>query len=190
MVEQGKVTGGQYVVVHGCGGVGLSAIMISSALGAQVIAVDINDDALNFALEMGAVATVNSAKTTDVVEHIKTLTHGGAHVSADAFGSQSTCYNSIANLRKRGKHIQVGLMTGEHRHPKIPMDKVIASELEILGSHGMQAFKYPQMLEMIKNGKLNPQKLIGKTITLEESVTALPRMDRFENRGILVINSF
>lgn len=190
IVAQGRVTGGQYVVIHGCGGVGLSAIMISNALGAQVIAVDINDDTLNFAREMGAIATVNAMKCPDLIEHIKTITHGGAHVSVDALGSQATCFNSIANLRKRGKHIQVGLMTGEHAHPIIPMDKVVANELEIIGSHGMQAFKYPEMLEMIKNGKLDPRKLIERTISLEESTTALPRMDRFENKGVLVINSF
>ena len=142
------------------------------------------------AREMGAMETINSTKCTDLIEHIKTLTHGGAHVSVDAFGSQTTCFNSIGNLRKRGKHIQVGLMTGEHQHPKVPMDRVLANELEIIGSHGMQAFKYPEMLEMIKNGKLNPQKLIERTITLEESTTALPKMDRFDNIGILVINSF
>lgn len=190
IVAQGKVTGGQYVVVHGCGGVGMSAIMIANALGAQVIAVDINDDTLHFAKEIGAIATINTTNSPDVVTHIKALTHGGAHVSVDALGSQTTCFNSISNLRKRGKHIQIGLMAGEHQNPKIPMDKVIANELEIIGSHGMQAFKYPEMLDMIKNGKLNPKKLIERTITLEESIVALPEMDKFQNKGILVINSF
>jgi alcohol dehydrogenase len=190
IVAQGKVTGGQYVVVHGCGGVGLSAIMIANALGAQVIAVDIHENTLEFAKELGAMATVNARDHTDVVEHIKTLTHGGAHVSLDALGSQVTCFNSIANLRKRGKHIQVGLMTGSHQHPKIPMDKVIANELEVLGSHGMQAHQYPDMLEMIRNGKLHPEKLIEKTISLREATLALPNMNTFENKGVLVINSF
>ena len=190
IVAQGRVTEGQYVVIHGCGGVGLSAIMIANALGALVIAVDINDDTLNFASELGAIATVNASKSPDIIEHIKAITHGGAHVSMDALGSQATCFNSIANLRKRGKHIQVGLMTGKHQHPAVPMDKVIAGELEIIGSHGMQAHKYPEMLEMIKNGKLDPRKLIERTISLEESTTALPAMDRFESKGVLVINAF
>jgi len=190
IVEQGKVSGGQYVAIHGCGGVGLSAIMIANALGAQVIAIDINDETLAFAEELGAVATINASKNTDIVTQIKELTHGGAHVSVDALGSAITCFNSVANLRKRGKHIQVGLMTGNHQHPKIPMDQVLANELEIIGSHGMQAYKYPDMLEMIKNGKLQPEKLIKKTITLEESTLALPNMDKFDNKGIWVIDSF
>ena len=139
---------------------------------------------------MGAFATINAAKSTNLIEEIKDLSRGGAHVSMDALGSQTTCFNSIANLRKRGKHIQVGLMTGDHQHPKVPMDLVLSKELEILGSHGMQAFRYPEMLDMIKNGKLKPQKLIEKTITLEESTIALPEMNQFKNKGVLVINSF
>ncbi len=190
IVDQGQVSGGQYVVVHGCGGIGLSAIMIANALGAQVIAVDIKEQALRYAKEMGAFATVNGLDNTNLIDEIKHLTRGGAHVSLDALGSQATCFNSISNLRKRGKHIQIGLMTGDHQHPKIPMDQVLANELEVIGSHGMQAHRYPEMLEMIKNGKLKPEKLIGKTISLDEVVTELPNMNKFEDHGITVINSF
>lgn len=190
VVDQGRVQGGQFVAVHGCGGVGLSAIMIASALGAQVIAVDIDAGTLDLARELGATHTVDAARCEDVVSEIKSLSQGGAHVSLDALGSQQTCFNSVANLRKRGKHIQVGLMTGDHRHPRVPMDLVVANELEILGSHGMQAFRYADMLEMIQIGKLHPHKLIERTITLEEAAPALPAMDRFEQRGVLVINQF
>ena len=68
-------------------------------------------------------------------------------MSVDALGSAATCFNSISGLRKRGKHIQVGLMTGDHQNAKVPMARILADELEIIGSHGMQAFKYPEMLE-------------------------------------------
>ncbi len=188
IVDQGKVSGGQWVAVHGCGGVGLSAIMIANALGAQVVAVDINDEKLDFAGSVGAAAAINADKTDRVIEHVMDLTRGGAHVSVDALGNPVTCFNSIANLRKRGKHIQVGLMTGEYKHPAVPMDKVIANELEVLGSHGMQAHRYPAMLEMIRAGKLHPEKLIGKRISLEESLDELVSMDKFRGTGITIIN--
>lgn len=190
IVEQGKVKEGQYVAVHGCGGVGLSAIMIATALGAQVIAIDINETTLNLAIEMGAVESINAKTNPDVIEQVKSITNGGAHVSIDALGSQTTCFNSIENLRKQGKHIQVGLMVGEHQHPTIPMNKVMSDELEIIGSHGMQAFKYHEMLDMIKSGRLNPSQLIKKTISLEEAILALPNMNNFENTGVVVIDSF
>jgi alcohol dehydrogenase len=190
VVEQGGVKGGEIVAVHGCGGVGLSAIMIANALGARVIAVDINDEALKKASELGASDLISAKNSNDIVGEIKELTRGGAHVSLDALGHPETCFNSVANLRKRGRHVQVGLMAGSNRHPKIPMDQVIANELEILGSHGMQAHKYPQMLEMIKAGKLSPEKLIERTVSLEESIRILPEMDQFKNSGVTVINSF
>ncbi len=190
IVHQAKVKAGQQVVIHGSGGVGLSAIMIANALDAQVTAIDINSESLELAKELGAISVINGTNNPNIVEHIKDITNGGAHVSLDALGSPETCFNSISCLRKRGKHIQIGLMTGDHKHPKIPMDIIIANELEIIGSHGMQAFKYPEMLKLIKEGKLHPEKLIERTISLEEAVTALPVMNRFQNRGVLVINSF
>jgi alcohol dehydrogenase len=190
VVEQGKVKGGEWVAVHGCGGVGLSAIMIAAALGANVVAIDIADDKLEFARSIGAAAVVNSKETKNIVEAVKEITGGGAHVSLDALGHPVTCFNSIANLRKRGKHIQVGIMEAEFRHPSIPMGLVIGHELEIYGSHGMQAHKYPEMLEMIRLGKLHPEKLIGKTISLEESVNELVKMNHFNGTGVTVIDRF
>jgi alcohol dehydrogenase len=187
VIDQGKVAAGQWVVVHGCGGVGLSAIMIATAAGANVIAVDIDDVKLELARKVGAISHLNAKNVENVFEEIKKQTGRGAHISIDALGSQVTCFNSISCLRKRGKHIQVGLMTGDHKHPKIPMDKVVAHELEILGSHGMQAFRYTDIFEMIKSGKLKPELLVGNTISLEEAPEALIKMDKFENVGVTVI---
>ena len=190
IVEQGRISAGQWVAVHGCGGVGLSAIMIADALGANVIAVDISDQKLAFARSIGAVATINAATTEDVVENVRDLSGGGVHISLDALGSPITCFNSVANLRKRGIHVQVGLMLADHRHPAIPMDKVIAHELEIRGSHGMQAHKYEELLAMIRAGKLFPEKLIGKRISIEQSLDELVHMDNFSGTGVTVIDQF
>ncbi|MEM8858949.1 MAG: zinc-dependent alcohol dehydrogenase family protein [Chloroflexota bacterium] len=192
IVDQGKVSAGQWVAVHGCGGVGLSAIMIANALGANVIAIDIDDEKLEFAQAMGAVATVNGGgkSSAEVVEAVRDFSDGGAHVSVDALGHPTTCYNSVANLRRRGKHIQVGLMAGDHANAPIPLGLVIAWELEVLGSHGMQAHRYPEMLAMIRAGKLAPEKLIGRTISLEESIDVLMNMPQFDGVGVTVIDRF
>jgi alcohol dehydrogenase len=190
VVDQGKTSAGQWVAVHGCGGVGLSAIMIANAIGANVVAVDISDRALDLARSLGAVAVVNAARVADVVEAVKEITQGGAHVSLDALGHPTTCFNSISNLRRRGKHVQVGLMLGEHSAPQVPMSKVIAHELEILGSHGMQAYRYGAMLDMVRSGKLQPERLVGKQISLSASIDALMNMNRFEGVGVTVITDF
>lgn len=188
IVDIGKVRGGEWVTVFGCGGVGLSAIMIAAAMGAQVIAIDIDDQKLTEAEKVGACATLNAKTTPDPIEAIKTLTSGGAHLSIDALGSQETCYNSIANLRTQGRQVQVGLMAGEDLNPAIPMHLVIAKELSIHGSHGMQSYRYPAVFDMIKAGKLKPELLIGDTIKLPEVTNRLPNMNAFQGTGVTVIS--
>src|SRR5579863_1030412 len=178
VVDQANVIEGQWLVVYGCGGVGLSAIMIARARGARIIAIDVVADRLDFAHALGAEATLNPRECADIPAAVTELTHHGADVSIDALGSPETCVNSIASLAKRGKHIQVGLLLGEFSRPPLPMDQVLAKELAILGSHGMQAHRYPAMLNLIRSGTLQPDKLVGRTISLEESVGALPCMER------------
>jgi len=165
VADQAKTRPGEWIAVHGCGGVGLSAIMIASALGANAI-------------------------TADVAEAVREITKGGAHVSIDALGHPATCFNSIKNLRRRGRHVQVGLMLGDYATPQIPMAQVIGHELEIYGSHGMQAWRYDAMLDMLAAGKIAPQKLIGRRISLEEAVPALMSLDKAEGKGINVITQF
>ena len=189
IVDQGKIKKGQWVAIYGCGGVGLSAIMIATAFGARVIAVDIADDKLGFARSIGAEHVVNAA-LTDPSEAILSLTDGGVQISVDAIGSPEACFNSISSLRKRGRHIQVGILEAGRHKTAIPMDKVIGSELEILGSHGMQAHRYPEMLEMIRVGKMQPQKLIGKTIDLDAAPNCLANLNEFNSIGVTVIDSF
>jgi alcohol dehydrogenase len=164
--------------------------MIANAVGANVVAVDISDAALRLARTLGAVATVNATQAADVAEAVIEITKGGAHVSLDALGHPTTCFNSISNLRKRGKHVQVGLLPAEQSTPAIPMSKVIAHELEILGSHGMQAHRYDVLFAMLEAGKLSPERLIGRAITLEQSIDALVKMDKFEVAGVTVVTEF
>lgn len=111
-------------------------------------------------------------------------------LALDVDSHPQTCFNSIANLRKRGRHVQVGLMLADHAAPAIPIAQVIANELETVSSHGMQAHRYETMLEMILAGKLSPQRLVGRRVNLEESIAALIAMDRFEGTGVTVVDRF
>ena len=190
VVDQGRLKGGEWLAVHGCGGVGLSAIMIGKALGANVVAIDISEEKLALARSLGASVTINSTRETDVPVAVRDATGGGVHVSIDALGHPTTCCNSIVNLRRRGRHVQVGLMLADHATPQLPMDRVIAHELEIYGSHGMQAWRYDAMLTMIEAGTLQPQKLIRRHISLTEAVPALMAMDSFAENGITIIDRF
>lgn len=187
VIDQGRCQPGEWVAVHGCGGVGLSAIMIATAMGAQVVAIDMTDEKLAFAKALGAVAVVNASGETKVAAAVREITGGGAHLSIDALGHSITAINSIRCLRRRGRHMQVGLMLGEHARAPMPMDRIIGYELEVRGSHGMQAFRYGEMMRMINSGVLQPQKLVGKQISLNETPAALAAMDNFQGTGITII---
>ena len=189
VIDQGKVSAGQWVAVHGCGGVGLSAVMIAAAAGANVIGVDLSPAKLDLARALGAVAVIDG-READVPEAIRDITRGGAHVSLDALGHPTTMNNSILCLRPRGKHIQVGLMLGEHAAPAVPMSRIVGQEIELLGSHGMQAHRYGAMLDMVASGKLDPARLVGDRIALADAPAALMAMDRFQSIGATVITRF
>jgi alcohol dehydrogenase len=187
VMSQGRLRSGEWLAVHGCGGVGLSAVMVAVAAGARVVAVDVSEAALTAATALGAEAVVDGA-AADVGGQVVALTGGGAHVSIDALGSIATCLNSIGGLRKRGRHIQVGLMLGDDAAPPIPMDLVISRELEIRGSHGMAAHDYATMLSAVTDGTLRPSRLVGRTITLDEAPAALAAMGEPSDRaGMTVI---
>lgn len=175
VVAQGRVRPGEWVAVHGCGGVGLSAVMVAVAAGARVVAVDVSPAALEMARAFGAEVTVD-ATADDTVEAVRGATQSGAHLSLDALGSQQTCAASVRCLRPRGRHVQVGLLPAELGHPAVPMDRVIAGELEILGSHGMPAHDYPALLALVESGRLRPDLLVTRRIGLDEAGAALAAM--------------
>ena len=190
VVDQGRAGPDEWVAVHGCGGVGLSAVMIASAIGANVVGIDIAEEKLALARSVGATQVLDATRESDLVEAIRDITAGGAHVSIDALGSRQTCRNSILCLRKRGRHVQVGLMVAGDSEPPLPMGQVLGKELEIVGSHGMQADRYDRLLEMITAGRLDPGRLIGKTVNLEESLKELEGMGDFRGAGVTVIDRF
>ncbi|MEV6652447.1 zinc-dependent alcohol dehydrogenase family protein [Streptomyces sp. NPDC051219] len=188
VVAQGRVAPGEWVAVHGCGGVGLSAVMIAAACGARVVAVDVAPGALDLARKFGATECVDaSAVPGGTAEAVRELTGGGAHLSLDALGSPATCAASVAGLRRRGRHVQVGLLPSAAGDPVVPMERVIGWELEILGSHGMAAHAYPTMMEMVKSGVLRPELLVTATIALEAAPAALAAMATAPAAGVTII---
>ena len=190
IVDRGRTAAGEWVAVHGCGGVGLSAIMIARAVGANVVAIDIAADKLALARRLGALETIDASHVADVAAAVVEVSGGGVHVSVDALGHPSTCFDSVCSLRRRGRHLQVGLLLAEHEAPPVPMAKVIAEELELLGCHGMQAHRYDAMLAMVQSGALQPAQLVGERIALDESIEALMRMDTFGAIGATVVTRF
>jgi alcohol dehydrogenase len=187
------VRAGEWVVVVGAGGVGLSAIMVAVARGAHVVAVDRSERALVAARRAGAERTVLAddaalADGLDVPAVVHQLTDGGAHVSVDAVGSEQTCADAIGSLRRRGRHVQVGLFAPVDGGPRVPMGRVIAWELDVLGSHGMAAADYPEMLELVASGALRPQDLLDRVVGMAEAAQLVPTMDSAPRAGMVVLD--
>jgi alcohol dehydrogenase len=123
----------------------------------------------------------------DIPAWIHGLT-GGVHVAVDAVGTEQTCADAIRSLRRRGRHVQVGLLPPVAGHPRVPMDRVIAWELDLLGSHGMSAADYPDMLDLIASGALAPQDLIERVVGLGDAAQLLPAMERATPAGITIVD--
>jgi alcohol dehydrogenase len=186
VVQVGRVRAGEWVAVHGCGGVGLSAVQIATAAGARVVAVDIAAGALELARELGAEHVLQGG--AGVPDVIAELTGGGAQLSLDALGAPATCADSVRSLRPRGRHVQVGLLPSAQGRPDVPMDRVIALELQVLGSHGMAAHAYPELLGLIAAGRLDPRRLVTRELSLDDAGAALADVGR--TPGIAVVTAF
>jgi alcohol dehydrogenase len=178
VVHQGRASAGDRLTVHGCGGVGLSAVLIAASQGAEVIAVDVSPAALAAAVNLGATATIDATGLTpdELAAAVRDASRGGTEVSIDALGGTATMQASIGSLRRRGRHVQVGLMLGDSAVAPVPMGRAIAEELEILGSHGMPAHDYPEMLELVASGLLDVRRLVGSVISLDTAPAAMGAM--------------
>ncbi|ELY49226.1 alcohol dehydrogenase [Natronorubrum bangense JCM 10635] len=191
MAHRGNVGNGEDVVVHGLGGIGLSAVHIANALGANVIGVDLFEEKLEKAEQLGAVTTVNASEVDDPAKEVRDITDGGADCSVDALGIATTCQNAVNSLGKGGRHVQIGLTTSEEEGKvSLPTDEFVAKEIDFRGSLGLQPSRYPEMLDMIKTGKIDPKELVSETIAIEAVPDKLAAMSDYDTMGIPVCNEF
>lgn len=189
VVGRGLVRPGQWLAVHGCGGVGLAAVQIGVAAGARVVAVDVQLQALELARACGAEVTLDASRA-DAAAAVRDATGGGAHVSLDALGSPGTCAASIRGLRRRGRHVQVGLLPEALGDPAVPMSRVVGWELDVVGSHGLAAREYDGLLALVASGRLRLESLVTRRIDLGGLVEALPAMgDGGHPAGVTVVLS-
>lgn len=190
VVDRGRVQPGQWVAVQGCGGVGLSAVQIAAAM---VVAVDVDDRKLTKARDEGAAVTINARGLTpeQVGQAVKDASGGGVHVSIEALGHAFTFQQSIQSLRKRGRHVQVGITSQEERgQVALPADLLTLMELEVAGSLGNPHPRYAELLALVARQKLRPARLVTREIGLDEVNDTLERMTRFETVGFEVITRF
>lgn len=190
VADRGEVSGGDWVVVNGCGGIGLSAVQVAAALGAQVIAVDLEEGKLSLARSQGAVETINALEH-DVPARVREITDGGANVSVDALGIKATMLNSVNSLRKGGVHVQIGITSADEAgEVGLPIDFITMSEIEFRGSLGLPNQNYPSMLNMVASGKLQPETIVSETISIDQVPEVVESMTTFQTTGFVTITDF
>lgn len=191
IVDRGQLQPGEWLAVHGAGGVGLSAIMIAKALGARIIALDVNRTALDLARTMGVDVALDVSDVPDVGALVRDVTNGGAHLSVDALGITETFHNSIHGLRKLGRHVQIGMPLGSHAAPTVPLlELVYSKQISIMGTRGIAASRFRALFDLIKGGAIDPSRLISSRISLDEVGGVLASMNDYKGAGIVVIDRF
>jgi alcohol dehydrogenase len=191
LADRAAVQPGEWVAIHGSGGVGLSAVMIARSLGAKALAIDIADAPLALARDLGAEAVLNVSGVDDVGAAVRAMTDGGAHVSIDALGVTATFENSLRSLRKLGRHVQVGMPVGPHARVELELlELVYARQLALFGMRGLSAAGFKPLMALIEAGRFDPGRLVSRCIALSGVNEVLPQLNAFQNSGVTVIDDF
>jgi len=189
VVDRAQTKAGETLAVHGCGGVGLSAVLIGAAVGATVIAVDVMEEKLKIAKTAGATHVINAAKEKNVAERIIELSGGGANVSVEALGITETFHNSLRCLAKFGRHVQIGQPLDEHANPSIPLlETIYYKQLALMGSRGLSAHRFAALFELLASGRIDMTRLIKNRIALEEASDVFYKMNTHDDIGMTVID--
>lgn len=189
LTGRAALQGGEWLAVHGTGGIGLSALLIGRALGARVVVVDVVPEKLAHALSLGAEAAVD-ARDGAVPEAIRAITGGGAHVSVEALGRPETTNASIRCLRPLGRHVQVGMPTGHFAQMQVDMLAVYMGSLALFGTRGMPAWRYPSLLSLIEIGRLDIRPIVAREIALTGVSAELAAFDGPTPPGVAVVTDF
>jgi len=180
---------GEWLAVHGTGGIGLSVLLIGRALGARVVVVDVVPERLAHALSLGAEVAVD-ARDGDVAGRIIAATGGGAHVSVEALGIEVTTNGSLECLRPMGRHVQVGLPTGHTARMQINMNAVYMKQLAVYGTRGMPSWRYPSLLDLIERGVVDVRPIVARQVALSDASAELRAFDGPMAPGVAVITDF
>ena len=189
LVGRAQIQPGEWLAVFGGGGVGISAMLLGRALGARVVVVDVVQDKLDHATQLGADAVVNAAQMPGS-DAVKDITGGGAHVAIEALGIETTTVAAIRSLRKLGRMVQIGMPAGDHTNMTLPMDALYSGQLSIHGTRGMPSWRYPDLLNLIAGGHVDLAPLVTRRVSLSQASAELAAFDHPAPPGVAVITDF
>lgn len=189
LTDRAALKPGEWLAVHGTGGIGLAAMLLGRAIGARVIVTDIVPEKLAHALSLGAEHAVDASDGESALR-IREITGGGAHVSVEALGFPATVAASLACLRPLGRHVQVGLPVGPHAIQPINLNTVYMGNLAIYGTRGMPSWRYPSLLSLIESGAVDLSPIIAREVALSATGSELAAFNGPMPPGVAVITDF
>jgi len=189
LTDRAALQAGEWLAVHGTGGIGLSALLLGCAMGARVIVVDVVPEKLTHALTLGAEAAID-ARDGDAAQRIVEMTGGGAHLSIEALGIAATTNASIECLRPLGRHVQIGMPVGHTARMEINMNAVYMKNLALFGTRGMPSWRYPSLLSLIEAGRVDFTPLVAREVTLSGASAELRAFNGPTAPGVAVITDF
>lgn len=159
------IAAGDVALVIGTGLIGLMTIQVLKHTAVErIIAVDLDDGRLALAREMGATDVFNS-KTADVAAEVKNLSAGrGADIAFEAVGIEATVRSAVASVRKGATITLIGNLA---RELSLPLQQVVTRQLRLQGTCA-SAGEYPECLDLISSGKVNVDRFLSATGTLDE----------------------
>lgn len=179
---------GEWLAVHGTGGIGLSAALLGRALGAQVVVVDVVQEKLDHALSLGIDAAVLAGE--DTAAQIREITGGGAHVSVEALGIPATVNASLECLRPLGRHVQVGMPVGHTARMEVNMSAAYLGNLALFGTRGMPSWRYPSLLSLITSGRVDMSPMIAREVGLSDVSAELAAFNGPTPPGVAIVTDF
>lgn len=164
VVHRARVRSGDWVVVVGCGGVGINAVQFANAAGANVIAVDLRPEKREAARRLGACATLDPAGFPDLGREARKISGGGADVALEVVGKPETVSLALSTLRRGGRLCVVGYSDSV---VPIPLNRLMFFEYEIVGSLGCRPVDYPRVIEMVRQRKVSLDAVVTGSVPLE-----------------------
>ena len=164
VVHRARVRSGEWVVVVGCGGVGINAVQFAAAAGANVIAVDLRQEKREMARKLGACEMLDPAEFADLGQEVRKRSGGGADVALEVVGKPETVRLALSTLRRGGRLCVVGYSDSV---VPIPLNRLMFFEYQIVGSLGCRPVDYPRVIEMVRRGTVSLDPVVSATLPLE-----------------------
>lgn len=183
--NRARVRPGEFVLVLGCGGVGINVVQLAVVAGGLVIAADLSEERLTAARRFGAIETIHPPSVEGVWKEVRRITRGvGADVAFEVVGKAETIEEAFGAVRPGGRLCVVGYSPGA---VSLNAARLMFREIEVIGSLGCRPGDYPNLIELVRRGKVEILPLVSHRFPLLEIESAFATLRRGDGLRVVVV---